>query len=128
MDLSQLEKEVLSKMQEVTLIRSELNKMKAVVNEVGRMKAVINVLEQRLQSLTGNSECKPLKFYVANALSKSNEPLTANQIVELVLEDGCVTKSKKNFPTIISQVLSNNSEFKRVTRAGTKPARYCIVE
>lgn len=132
--LDSKEKELEDIKAEVTQAETALEAVKAEVAQAENMVASARQkLTNFLAGYTKNPpedtlKGKPLRVYVKSVLMNSNEPLTVKDIEELVLEAGYVTTSKKNFRTIILQSLIKDSEFKRVTKPRTKPARYTLEE
>ena len=66
---------------------------------------------------------KTLKECIYEVLDNSNEPLTAREVTDLLLEQGYVTTSG-NFLSVVLQTLMKSPDFVRATR--TRPNRFRI--
>jgi hypothetical protein len=121
LSLTQLEEYVSAQKQEVADIKLNISEIKVKLAEC----------ENRLAVLTGVKQLKkgdqpPLRQFIVKALSESNEPLTIDQIANLVLEAGYITSSIKNFRHIVYNILSSNADFKQTNRPKVKPYRYTL--
>jgi hypothetical protein len=122
MSLSEVSSQLSKYSYEVEDIRRELNRIKVESN------SKIAVLQGRLDKLIGTGHTqKPLKEYVLNILNESCEPLTVNEITQLVLEAGYKTQSK-NFKKIVFLALTSSKNIFKATRAKTRPTRFEVLE
>src|SRR5688572_757401 len=69
---------------------------------------------------------RPLHDYVMEVLETSNEPLTAKEIADLVLEKGYVTEAKTAFANIVLHALTVSADFRKATRGKRRPIRYTL--
>lgn len=92
----------------------------------------LSLAEDKLRKLLGEvglviENPKSLREFIKEALQNSNEPLAAKEISDMVKEAGYKSNSR-NFQSIVLMCLTKNREFKRTTRAKTRPVRFDLVE
>ncbi len=71
---------------------------------------------------------RSLEDFIIEVLQNSNEPLSAKEVAELVLDAGYRTASKRNFVNIVLQALVRSPSIRRFTRGKTRPTRYVLIE
>jgi len=129
---------------EVTTLLQEVNELKAeLISEKERVAGVLiykeklaaferklNSIEAKALSSVGDKPNKrSISEYVEEVLANSNEPLTANQIADLISEAGFVTSGKsENVPTMVRQILYECPKFRRVTKSNRRPVRFAMRE
>jgi septal ring factor EnvC (AmiA/AmiB activator) len=118
--LSQIQNQLNAKSEQIESLR----------NDLAQVKQKIVVMEKQLAELVGEirfDPSQPLRQFVAKVLSETNEPLTVSQIAELVREAGYNSKAPEvNFKSMVQAVLTKGDDFRRVTKANARPARYAI--
>lgn len=107
--------------------------------ELQDLRSRLTAAETRMEALERNGEAEPedtpeqpsrkqLRDYIIEVLENSNEPLTANEIAELLGDSDYKSRAaRKNWPTMILQCLTTSPEFKRATRYRSRPSRYTLV-
>lgn len=117
--------------QDVAQLRAELDNICLQINE---LHARLVEIESRLNSTNRTCEVSlgprriTLEDFLVEVLQNSNEPLTAKELADLVIEAGYKTKAKKNFVGIILQTLVRSPVIRRATRGKTRPTRYALIE
>lgn len=114
------------------LLTNHSTEAEGIKADLEKARNLLSSCDERLQKLLGPTAPpvkaepqKPLKWFVKDVLNKSNEPLTIKEVADLVLAAGYKTAStSENFRSIVAQALANDAEFKRKTRAKTRPVRY----
>lgn len=110
--------------QNAVQLRAELDSIRDQMNQLyGRLVEV----ERQLNS-TDRPYKTTLEDFLVEVLQNSNEPLTAKELADLVVEAGYKTKSKKNFVGIILQTLVRSPAIRRATRGKTRPTRFSLIE
>ena len=105
-------------------LRTEIESIRLQMN--GLMGRLVEV-EQRLNSAWVpdrtpgrphgiSNEGRSLEDFMVDVLQNSNEPLTAKEVADLVLDAGYKTKSKKNFVNIVLQAMVRSVFIRRATR------------
>jgi hypothetical protein len=110
---------------EVLAVFAEFSDLRAEFTE--RFNAAENKLKKLLGEVgLGYENSKSLREFIKESLLNSNEPLTAKEISDMVQEAGYKSTSK-NFQSIVLLCLTKNREFKKATRAKTRPIRFDLV-
>ena len=87
------------------------------------------VIEQKLDQLLSKKKIhlndgKPLKEWIVELFKNSNEPLTAKEVADLLLDAGYKTLSKK-FAHVVLNTLASYPEFRKATKK-RKPFRFTL--
>lgn len=122
--------------QDIVQLRTELDNIRLQINKLhGRLVEIENSLGSNdLSSIDRPCEVSlgtrrvTLEDFLVEVLQNSNEPLTAKELADLVIEAGYKTKAKKNFVGIILQTLVRSPVIRRATRGKTRPTRYALIE
>lgn len=121
------------------LLATHSTEAESIKSDLNKARNLLSSCDERLEKLLGQAvpakdepqkpqnPQKPLKWFVKDVLNKSNQPLTIKEVAALVLEAGYKTAStSENFRSIVAAALANDAEFKRKTRAKTRPIRYAV--
>lgn len=110
--------------EEIGSIRKQVNGLLVRLDEAEQR---LNEIENQVPKKNESLNTRFLEDYIVEVLQNSNEPLTAAEVADLVLDNGYKTKAKKNFVSIVLQALVRSPAIRRTTRGKKRPTRYALV-